>query len=123
MDESDILVDLWRSGAMIPHRITFALDLRGLQGPEVDRLCEAAEPEVDEWEAGTRYPRLVQLRALADLTDMHPLWFFRTTDQDWARLDGPKFMCGKTCEVIYDDGVEHVLEFTLDAVRTTVGCD
>lgn len=122
MNGPDVLVELWRSGALIPQRITFALNLCGLYGPEVDRLCEAAEPEVDEWEAGTRYPRLVQLRALADLTGMHPLWFFRTTDQDWARTEGPVFMCGKTCEVVYDDGVEHVLEFTVDAVRATVGC-
>lgn len=119
----DLLVDLWRAGALVPHRITFALNLCGLQGPEVDRLCEAAEPEVDEWEAGTRYPRLVQVRALADLTDMHPLWFFRTTDQDWDRLTGPMFLCGNTCQVIRDDGVEHILEFPIDVVRATVGVE
>jgi hypothetical protein len=120
----DVLITLWRAGALVPYRITKALDLAGLYGPEVDRLCEAEEPEVDEWEIGTRYPRLAQVRALADLTDLHPLWFFRTTDQDTDRLTSPAFMCGdRGCELLVEDGVEHVVEYPVDVVRATVGAD
>jgi len=122
VDDPDILRALWSAGALVPYRITKALDANGLYGPEVDRLCEAEEPEVDEWEAGTRYPRLVQVRALADLCDVHPLWFFRTTTQDDGRLTSPMFLCGpKGCDVVIEDGVEHVLEYPLDVVRATVG--
>jgi len=118
--DSEILEQLWAAGQLVPHRITMALDMNGLQGPEVDRLCEAEEPEVDEWEAGLRYPRLVQVRALADLCDVHPLWFFRQYDQDRGRE--PAFMCSpRKCEVIRDDGVERVLEYPMDVVRATVG--
>lgn len=66
----------WRHGQVVPHRITTALDLRSLQGPEVDRQCHAREPEVDEWERGQRYPRWDQLLALAELTEFPPGFFF-----------------------------------------------
>ncbi|MFC5676056.1 hypothetical protein [Aeromicrobium endophyticum] len=124
MTDHELLILLWRAGALVPYRITKALDWAGLQGPEVDRLCEAAEPEVDEWEAGTRYPRLVQVRALAELTGVHPLWFFRTTDQDTDRLTSPVFVCGPGgCNAMVDDGVEYVLTYPIDVVRATVGDD
>jgi hypothetical protein len=57
-----------------------ALDLRSLHGPEVDTACKAVEPEVDQWEAGERYPTWEQLRALADLTGFTPRWFTLTDD-------------------------------------------
>ncbi len=59
----------------MPWRITSALDLRGLYGPEVDRACHARHPDVDRWEAGTQYPQWHQLVALAELTGF-PLGFF-----------------------------------------------
>lgn len=91
----------WRAGAVIPDRITQALDLRGLYGPEVDEACKAQEPEVDQWEAGERYPSWEQLCALADLTGFPPrffttpgvgpldlwdtsLWHKMSPDQQWA---------------------------------------
>lgn len=65
----------WRDGLVVPARITMALDLHMLEGPEVDAQCNAAEPEVDQWEAGERYPRWDQLVALAKLTSVTPRWF------------------------------------------------
>ena len=68
----------WRAGLVVPAMITMALDLRGLYGPQVDRACLAAEPDVDQWEAGELYPSWEQLRALARLTGMAPSWFVRS---------------------------------------------
>lgn len=65
----------WRSGLVVPWRITFALDFRELCGPDVDIACGAEEPAVDEWETGKRYPTFEQLVALANLTRF-PLRFF-----------------------------------------------
>lgn len=65
----------WAAGLLVPHRITLALDLAKLDGPEVDRACGAEEPAVDMWEAGTLYPTWDQLLALADLCGV-PAGFF-----------------------------------------------
>ncbi|MDD4866194.1 MAG: hypothetical protein PHQ28_03410 [Mycobacterium sp.] len=59
----------------IPARITIALDLAGLWGPEVDRQLGGEEPMVDEWEAGLRVPTREQVEALARLTGQ-PIGFF-----------------------------------------------
>ncbi|WP_128644983.1 hypothetical protein [Rhodococcus sp. BS-15] len=66
----------WAAGEIVPFRITQALDGAGLFGPEVDTACGAAEPAVDEWEAGIRYPTFEQLLLLADITGHAPEWFF-----------------------------------------------
>lgn len=68
----------WRDGLVVPNRITTALDMRDLYGPTVDIACRAREPEVDQWEAGERYPRWDQLVALAVLTGHAPGWFTLT---------------------------------------------
>ncbi len=65
----------WQAGRVQPWLITQALDAAGLEGPDVDALCLAQEPEVDEWEAGTRYPTFEQLCALAKACGMLPHWF------------------------------------------------
>ncbi|WP_372672609.1 zinc finger domain-containing protein [Amycolatopsis kentuckyensis] len=65
----------WAAGDVVPHRITQALDLRGLYGPEVDEACGVAEPQVDMWEAGELYPAWEALVLLAELTDF-PVEFF-----------------------------------------------
>ena len=58
-----------------PQRITMALDLCMLDGPEVDRALGGEEPMVDEWEAGKRVPSFEQIQALAKLTG-YPVRFF-----------------------------------------------
>lgn len=65
----------WAAGMVVPHRITMALDLNNLYGPQVDKACMAQEPDVDMWEAGRLYPSWEQLCALARLTGMHPIHF------------------------------------------------
>ncbi len=61
--------------APTPQRITMALDLMMLDGPEVDRMLGGEEPMVDEWESGIRVPGLAQIQALAKLTGF-PVRFF-----------------------------------------------
>lgn len=65
----------WRAGRVIPHRITMALNINTLYGPDVDTACGTTEPAVDMWEAGTLYPTWPQLQALAELTG-YPVGFF-----------------------------------------------
>jgi len=67
--------DAWRAGKVVPYRITIALDAQGLEGPEVDTACGGAEPDVDMWEAGTKYPTWEQLKLLAELTGVTPEYF------------------------------------------------
>jgi hypothetical protein len=89
---------LWSEGKLIPHRITMALDLRELYGPEVDAACGAVEPDVDRWEAGELYPTWQQLLLLAELTGFLPKWFFMPVNPEpmWTSLDihmpGPRLM-------------------------------
>lgn len=83
-----------------PARITMALDAQGLYGPDVDRACLAAEPDVDRWEAGESAPSWEQLIALADLTGMHVEFFFREVE---AAAAAAWWFCrrsgrGKGCE-------------------------
>ena len=61
--------------APTPQRITTALDLCELYGPEVDRALGGEEPMVDEWESGARVPGVAQMQALSALTGF-PLAFF-----------------------------------------------
>jgi transcriptional regulator with XRE-family HTH domain len=61
--------------APTPERITMALDLRELYGPEVDEALGGEEPMVDEWESAERTPTYEQVQALARLTDF-PVRFF-----------------------------------------------
>jgi hypothetical protein len=71
----------WARGLIRPWYITAALDMRGLDGPDVDL-----------WEAGEIYPTFDQLCALADLTEMLPIWF--VTDHRPVD-DAPIFICGR----------------------------
>lgn len=65
----------WELGDVVPHRITLALNIRQLYGPQVDEQCGVKEPAVDEWEAGTRYPSWEQLLALAELVEFDVRFF------------------------------------------------
>jgi hypothetical protein len=106
---------LWRAGELKPYLITLALDAQGLYGPEVDKECGAAEPDVDLWEAGKLYPTWEQLVLLAELTGKTP-----------------RFLCGNHVPLRVDQTSmrfhghtdEHdpprVWSFTAEAVATTV---
>lgn len=70
----------WLAGRVVPHRITLALDIRALYGPEVDEACGAKEPDVDDWEAGRKYPTWEQLTLLAALTGFDVRFFIVPKD-------------------------------------------
>jgi DNA-binding transcriptional regulator YiaG len=59
----------------VPHRITTALNLMGLYGPEVDRALGGEEPMVDQWESGELVPTREQVELLAELTQ-YPVHYF-----------------------------------------------
>jgi len=64
-----------RNGPPTPQRITIALDICDLYGPEVDEALGGQEPMVDEWETGQRIPTKEQVQALAVLTG-YPVDYF-----------------------------------------------
>lgn len=111
--------EAWRRGQVVPHRITTALDLRGLYGPEVDRACGVQEPAVDEWEAGVRYPSWEQLLALAELTDFPVKFFTNMLPAAPIRVSDTTliFHMGKRDRL---EDREPVLAFTPAAVTATV---
>jgi DNA-binding transcriptional regulator YiaG len=79
-----------------PERITMALDLAELFGPEVDAALGVEEPTVDLWESGELVPTRAQVEALARLTDMGVGWF-------WLPKPGPisVTVCGEGgCETV-----------------------
>ncbi len=87
----------------VPERITTALDLRMLYGPEVDRALGGEEPMVDEWESGERVPSFEQVQALAELTGFPVKFFYEPpsppVDDGW--------ICGPDgCRPLGDDPAE-----------------
>jgi hypothetical protein len=107
----------WAAGDVVPHRITQALDLRGLYGPEVDEACGVAEPHVDMWEAGQLYPSWESLVLLAELTDFPPEFFTLACDR-------PPLRAADTSLVHHIRNLppdeEPVLEFLPSAVAAVV---
>ena len=82
-----------------PERITMALNIRDLYGPEVDRALGGEEPMVDEWEAGVRVPDVTQVEALAKLTGFTVRFFYLPPPPP---LDGG-WMCGSDgCQPLGD---------------------
>lgn len=104
---------LLRDEKPIPARITMALDLRGLYGPEVDAACGAAEPAVDMWECGVEVPTPEQVKLLAELTGC-PVPYFYLPVQPGPQLPG-MFICStgkKGCDrpepdIVDEHGVLH----------------
>lgn len=112
----------WRRGIVVPHRITLALDIRQLHGPQVDRDCGAREPDVDRWEAGEKYPTWNQLLALAELTDFDVRFFTPEPGQVHALGPGVMFVCYRSRRS-WNPVVEipsPVLAFTRAAIAATV---
>jgi hypothetical protein len=86
----------------VPARITLALDLRELYGPEVDRACGVQEPAVDQWELGVLVPTPAQIRALAKLTGFPLEYFYEPAPPPVAAIicwrGGKKGMGKRHCE-------------------------
>ena len=84
-------------------RITAALDMRELYGPEVDRALGGEEPMVDEWESGARVPSFAQMQALAELTGFSVRFFYLEPppplDNGWiCGSDGCRPLAGDPAE-------------------------
>lgn len=110
-------------GRPVPARITQALDLRGLEGPEVDEQVGtwegrplAERGDVDDWEAARSTPRPEQVLLLAKLTRMPVAWFYQPVTPGeqlggvWIRWANRR--AGRRCEwvppdVVDDRGVLH----------------
>lgn len=67
-----------------------ALDLRELDGPEVDVACDVVEPAVDQWETGDLVPTAEQVRLLAVLTDFPEEYFYAPVEPGTQR----SLLCG-----------------------------
>lgn len=98
---------LLATGKVVPGRITLALDVRGLEGPEVDIACGAAEPDVDDWELGVSTPTPDQVVKLAELTGYPVTFFYKPLDPMLMTTficsnSGPK---AERCRVIETDGI------------------
>lgn len=100
------------AGPPVPQRITDALNLAELYGPEVDRALGVEEPTVDRWEdpADPLLPTAEQVRALAKLTGFPVPFFYRPA------VDIPlMFICartgrGKGCQVVDNRSPDPVAE-------------
>ena len=85
----------------VPARITMALNICALYGPEVDKALGGEEPMVDEWEAGTRIPDLEQIQALARLTGYSVRFFYEPAPPPVTS----GWICGKDgCAPLGDEG-------------------
>lgn len=86
------------AGTIVPARITWALDARGLGGPDVDIACGTWEGnpdgDVDAWEAGTAVPTPQQVEQLAQLTRMPVAWFSKAVP-DWLAAPRRVFLCDR----------------------------
>lgn len=106
---------LLREGVPVPARITMALDMRGLEGPEVDLACGTWEGnpdgDVDAWEVADAVPTPEQVKLLAELTGF-PVAYFYEPVKPGPQLDG-MWVCGpRRChrpepDVIDERGVLH----------------
>lgn len=86
------------SGRVVPARITMALDSCGLDGPDVDAACGAAEPDVDMWELALAVPSHDQVEKLAALTGFTAAWFYMPLEPG-PMQGGTTFICGdRHCE-------------------------
>lgn len=63
--------------APTPERITAALNIMNLYGPEVDEACGVKEPTVDMWEAGLLVPTREEIHRLALLTGFPWRFFYQ----------------------------------------------
>ncbi len=103
-----------RAAAAVPARITMALDLREMYGPEVDLAVGTFEGnlagDVDGWEAGLAVPSEEQVSLLAALTRFPAAWFYKPIPP--GPLTGPVWICyrrkvnGARCHYVQPDWVD-----------------
>ena len=111
----------WARGEMKPAGITLMLDMNGLEGPEVDTACLAAEPDVDNWEAGTLYPSWEQVVALAELVGCSPEFFMWDRHYDENMQTSMRFHGTKAEREAYaKNDAPLIMKFTPEAIQKTL---
>ena len=102
---------LLAEGQVVPARISIAMNIRELEGAWVDEACGAAEPDVDDWEAGLKTPTPRQVVLMARLTGFPIPWFYKPIAPG-PMLQGPIWMCysrkvdGARCHLVQPDWVD-----------------
>lgn len=89
------------NGPPTPERITAALDICEMYGPEVDEALGGKEPMVDEWETGERVPTKEQVNALARLTGFPVKFFYLPPPPPAPGV----FLCGEDGCRVLDDSI------------------
>jgi hypothetical protein len=104
------------AGLVVPARITMALDVRGLDGPEIDEQVGTfhgnPSGDIDRWEQALAVPSREQVQLLGKLTDFPPAWFYRPIPPG-PQFSGPVWICyrgRRGCrtlqpDVVTEDGV------------------
>ncbi len=112
-DNERLLAD----GRVVPARITMAMDLAGLHGPDVDERCGTyhGNPagDIDRWEQALAVPSAEQVELMAAETGFPVPWFYRPVKPGPTPGEGPIWICWRDrrgCEasapdVITEQGV------------------
>lgn len=108
---------LLASGTVVPARITMAMDLAGLYGPEVDDRCGTfhgnPDGDIDRWEQALAVPSPEQVRLMAEATGFPIPWFYAPLEPGPTPGTGPIWICWRdrrgcqasTPDVVTEDGV------------------
>jgi hypothetical protein len=107
----------WHDGLVVPWRITTALDIRELHGPQVDVDLGVEDPSVDMWEAGILYPTWDEMLRLAVLTDFPVAFFTETPGRPVRAVDTSLRFHARLDDV---DEREPVLAFPPNVVAATM---
>jgi hypothetical protein len=105
----------WEQGNVVPHYLTCAFNSRGLTGPDVDLACGAEEPDVDRWEAGTKYPTWEQILRTAKLCRVSPASLMRLSPDPAERAKLPEpppatySRCGVPIMTFTDEAIAAIL--------------
>ncbi|QHE73529.1 hypothetical protein [Rhodococcus sp. WAY2] len=109
---------MWQAGRLVPDRITAALDMSGLEGPQVDIDCGTTEPDVDRWELGIKYPTWEQFLALCRLTATPISFFFREPSD--LRASETTLVYHLAAKVLRELDRTPVTAFTREAIAATL---
>lgn len=102
---------LLANGTVVPARITMAMDMAGLSGPQVDRDCGTyhgnPDGDIDRWEQALAVPSPEQVRLMAKVTGC-PIPFFYKPVTDLPRF-GPTWISWggrRGCELVASDVID-----------------
>lgn len=104
---------LLAEGTPVPARITIAMNLADLYGPEVDERCGTFEGnpagDIDRWELAICVPTGEQVRLMSEVTGFPIPWFYEPLEPGPLPSDGPVWVCWggrRGCEAVPPDIVD-----------------